>query len=132
MNLTDDELAVKLAPLLWDIKESRIEHLNWNNQLVGVGTTYQPGRYYCRPHPLVAQGMLDVIKAMQRLGWWCQLRSPFTADNLKWSAGFTPLSWTGWNGSPDHKAKHERPERAVAEAALKALESEARLELNQK
>jgi len=51
--------------------------------------------------------------------FWCRITSPFD-EALRWSAGFTPLSCTGWNGRPDFEAGADTAPRAICIAALLA------------
>ena len=100
-DLSDDALALRLAPLLWG----------------------------GRSHPVSRNGMFEVIDAMSAKGWWCRMAGPWspTAGNLPdntWNAGFDDVNGTV-RDIPQYEAKCFRLERAVCEAALLALESRA-------
>lgn len=91
------------------------------------GTQFQcPGNWLPRYHDSW-DAMRPVVEEMKRRGWWCRMQSPFDPSieaASKYTAGFCPLSTTGWNGQMDHSAQSDSLPTAVCLAALKALESE--------
>jgi len=61
-----------------------------------------------------------IIRRMGELGFHARVKSPFT-EQSPWTAGFTPLGTSGFNGRPDHEASANSPGVAVAAAALDAV-----------
>lgn len=65
------------------------------------------------------EGMGLVVERMDELGMHCRIQTPFEPD-MRYHAGFTPHSVTGWNGRPDHADSADTAPLAVCLAALKA------------
>jgi len=67
-----------------------------------------------------------VVAAMEKRGYWCQMRTPFgtKAQNLDdgYWCGFTPHGTSGWNGTPDHWTSASTLPHAICLAALAAME----------
>ena len=71
-----------------------------------------------RPHySTELKAAFEAVAEMQRRGYWLRLTSPWRPGDL-WSAGFTPLGVTGWNGRPDFEALARTPMEAICHAAL--------------
>lgn len=66
----------------------------------------------------------EIVEAMQQRGFWCQIRTPFMADEGLYWAGFTPQGTSGWNGTPDNWTGAPRLSIAVCVAALAALDQQ--------
>ncbi len=64
---------------------------------------------------------MAVVDAMLAQGWWCVIKTPFE-PGLPYFAGFTPHGSAGWNGRPDYDHQDAEIGRAIAVAALRALE----------
>lgn len=62
----------------------------------------------------------EVIESMTKRGLWCEMRTPFGADDLDdgYWAGFTPYGTSGWNGIPDHWTSATTLAEAICLAAL--------------
>ena len=67
----------------------------------------------------------EIVEAMHKRGYWCELKSPFDKDQ-PWFAGFTPHGCSGWNGQPDYQMSASSGPIALAKAALLALVEEAK------
>jgi hypothetical protein len=67
----------------------------------------------------------QVVERMHKQGFWCQMRTPFEADDASdfW-AGFTPHSTTGWNGRPDYWTQATTMPHAICLAALACIQEQ--------
>lgn len=72
------------------------------------------------------QSAMWVVEEMERRGYWCQMRTPFSepkGDDGYW-VGFTPHGTTGWNGRPDNWTKGSTLPHAICLAALATVNND--------
>ena len=80
-----------------------------------------------KEHIAVLAGVFeeDLVKRMDRLGFWCEERTRFLPEqDFIFRCGFTPHGTTGWNGKPDFLTSAATRPMARALSALACIEAQ--------
>ena len=62
--------------------------------------------------PKTISDAMQRIDPIIQLGWWMELRSPFTPGDV-WRCGITPIGVIGWNRQPDIEATGDTAIEAI-------------------
>jgi hypothetical protein len=124
-------LLVELVPKAWTFDDWLSSDRPTERDVMAVVSTsftaggMAPPAYIIPTYSTDLVEAWQVVAALERRGYWCQMRTPFQAgdEGDGYWAGFTPHGTSGWNGRPDHWTSADTLPRAICLAALSVVEA---------